>query len=422
MLQDQNHPAACELLRILRANGLIGSERRGFEERVREALDIPNINMQQSVGTANMPSIHDEKDDDEPTAETVISEHYRVNRDHLVDVLHDLSGFADANFEEGVTDALTSLRHGNEKPRSISLQELLMEFAETGEAMGIPVEVMVAESLPNVIARRADLRAAITNLVANAKRAIGTRRVIHREIRIHAQQRGENVEITITDAAGGIDGEILNNMFTGTGRSAVGIAGGTGRGTQRVQSAIENMDGQVWVENIGIGETRGACFHIELPSAQLDFSFLEGVPEAPAEGGYVLIVEDHPTNRLILERMLTANGVAAAQIISAQNGREAEPPLREAVRTRNTLPFVVFMDEHLPGIQGIAIARRMRAANPRVRVVMCTADTSTGTLETYEEEGLEVLTKPVGMEAIRATIRHPREQQVLPSRPFRFII
>lgn len=77
----------------------------------------------------------------------------------------------------------------------------------------------------------------------------------------------------------------------------------------------------------------------------------------------VLVVDDHPHSRQIVERLLTREGFDARQ---AASGHEAMDLLADE-------PFAaVVTDLEMPGMDGIELLRHIRRRHPRTPVVLMT--------------------------------------------------
>lgn len=107
---------------------------------------------------------------------------------------------------------------------------------------------------------------------------------------------------------------------------------------------------------------------------------------APGEALRVLVVDDIPVNRMVVSRMLQARGL---KVMEAASGAEALEMLdSEEVD-------LVFLDLHMPGLDGIEVARRLRARGDHVPLVALTADAVSGTREACLAAGMDAfLNKP----------------------------
>lgn len=111
-------------------------------------------------------------------------------------------------------------------------------------------------------------------------------------------------------------------------------------------------------------------------------------PEGGAafEGKTILVVDDHPLNREVLGQMLEQAG---ARVVLAASGEEA--------LARRKGVDAVLLDLHMPGMDGEAVLRKLRACQPELPVLMLTADTLGETAKRLQEAGARaVLHKPVG--------------------------
>ena len=96
----------------------------------------------------------------------------------------------------------------------------------------------------------------------------------------------------------------------------------------------------------------------------------------------VLLVDDHPLILVGIRSML--EGKPGIQIAgTAADGRQA---LEKAIALR---PDVMVMDVMMPGMDGIELARRMRAQMPDTALLVLSSDTSVGTLETLLGIGID---------------------------------
>ena len=119
-----------------------------------------------------------------------------------------------------------------------------------------------------------------------------------------------------------------------------------------------------------------------------------GIEQAVAEGTLVLIVDDHPTNRMLLLRQVHTLGYAAE---SCSNGVEA-------LARWQGKPFgLVITDCNMPEMDGYELSRSIRAieagrkAGP-VPIIACTANALAGQAEKCLAAGMDdCLVKPVDL-------------------------
>jgi two-component system, OmpR family, response regulator MprA len=111
----------------------------------------------------------------------------------------------------------------------------------------------------------------------------------------------------------------------------------------------------------------------------------------------VLVVEDDPSVCSSLERSLTFEGYS---VVTARDG---ETGLASAFGHR---PDVIVLDLGLPGLSGLEVCRRLRAAGNDVPVLMLTARNSTSDRVSGLDAGADdYLPKPFALEELLARLR-----------------
>ena len=113
----------------------------------------------------------------------------------------------------------------------------------------------------------------------------------------------------------------------------------------------------------------------------------------------ILIVEDNEKNLKLARDVLRFHGF---RTIEATDGESAITMATEQ------LPALVLMDIQLPGIDGIAAMKRIRA-DPRTKhipTVALTASVMTGDRERFNEAGFDgFIAKPIDVKTFPATVR-----------------
>jgi signal transduction histidine kinase/CheY-like chemotaxis protein len=166
----------------------------------------------------------------------------------------------------------------------------------------------------------------------------------------------DRLRITVADTGIGIPADKIEGLFSpfsqvdgGSTRSFAGA----GLGLAIVRSLVQLMGGEVGVESV---EGRGSRFWFDLTLPRTE-SAPEAVPApetaAVAAGPlrHVLVVDDHPVNRQVAMLMLDAAGF---RVETADNGEEAVAAVRDGAFD------LVFMDLHMPVMDGLTAARAIR--------------------------------------------------------------
>ena len=110
----------------------------------------------------------------------------------------------------------------------------------------------------------------------------------------------------------------------------------------------------------------------------------------------VLVVDDVPTTRLLLRKILTQAGY---DVIEADSGEVA-------IKTYHEIkPDVVTMDVFLDKISGIGALQVILRIDPDARVVMCSSQTDAGFIADTKRLGARgYLRKPFDPETVRVAI------------------
>jgi CheY-like chemotaxis protein/HPt (histidine-containing phosphotransfer) domain-containing protein len=214
----------------------------------------------------------------------------------------------------------------------------------------------------------------------------------------------------VADTGPGIGPELRDRLFqsfTLGEQSASRRHGGTGLGLFICKQIAEMMGGDIGVETEA---GRGSVFRFQAPfPVAWERDAREAVPLPPPEvragspmsPARLLIVEDHPLNQKVLAGFLAQAGYRA----------ECAPGGREALEKFAARPFdLVFMDCHMPVMDGFACTRALRALDhkgKRLVILGVTADAMPGTRERCLEAGMDdVLTKPILSEELNRALAH----------------
>jgi two-component system, cell cycle response regulator DivK len=119
----------------------------------------------------------------------------------------------------------------------------------------------------------------------------------------------------------------------------------------------------------------------------------------------ILLVEDHPDNRVLARKLLERAGF---RVVEATDGRQA---LEQVAASR---PDLVLLDMSLPEVDGWTVARTLRQSPDfkDLLIVALTAHAMDGDREKVLEAGCnEFLTKPIEIPKFIPTIRRVLERR-----------
>ncbi|QWD79432.1 response regulator transcription factor [Polynucleobacter sp. MWH-Spelu-300-X4] len=114
------------------------------------------------------------------------------------------------------------------------------------------------------------------------------------------------------------------------------------------------------------------------------------------ENPYVVLVEDYELLREQLTEFLQAKGFDVAAVDGGEQ-------LNDALKLR--LPDILILDLNLPGEDGLSIAKRVRALQPAIGIIMMTARITGADKVVGYESGADVyITKPAKPEELLAAM------------------
>jgi len=344
----------------------------------------------------------------------------------------DLLEFSDLDPEQ--RDLVATIRTSAEALISLVNDILDISKIETGnmtleyipfnlhEVLSAPVELLTPqaeskgiklfveyENVPQYIwGDPARLRQVLINIVGNAIKFTE-----QGYVNLSAELTQDNkLNLRINDTGIGIPAEKLNTVFEKFTQGDSSIArrfGGTGLGLTISRQLVNLMDGQIGVESV-VG--KGSTFWINLPcqpatAEDLQEAAPQTLPQASstkkiaAADAHLMIVDDHPINRLLAEKLLRRFGFK--QITLANNGKEALAAYAQHK------PDFILMDCQMPEMDGYDATRTIRELEQKqslhTPIIAATAYAMLGDREKCLACGMDdYVSKPIRNEQLQAIL------------------
>jgi two-component system sensor histidine kinase/response regulator len=315
----------------------------------------------------------------------------------LLTVINDILDFS--KIEAGKLE-LESVEFNLRDRLELGIKALGVQAYERGLELNCSVQPDVPEVL---IGDPGRLNQILINLVGNAVKFTEHGEIfveVARElesdgrIRLHFSVRDTGIGIPAEKQAG------IFESFTQADSSTTRRYGGTGLGLTISRRLVEIMGGRIWMDS---APGSGSTFH---------FTALFGVGRAPVQpppedldlsATMVLVVDDNPTNRRILEAHLTAWHM---QPILAADARTALDLLTHAADAGH--PFLLaIVDAQIPETDGFALVAEIRGDPRLARMAILVLTSAAQKGETARCRDLHVaahLIKPVGRSELRKAI------------------
>ncbi len=261
------------------------------------------------------------------------------------------------------------------RPMVLDLNDVLSDLEKIlrrviGE--DIELELRLSQGLGRVMADPGQMEQVIMNLAVNARDAMpdGGRLIIEtRNIELDSAYAmthpgaipGPHVLLSVTDTGCGMEKEVLDHLFEPFFTTKE-KGKGTGLGLSTVYGIVKQSGGEIQVRS---EPGKGATFEILLPRFDGEPEAKEA-PRAEAEaagvGGHILLVEDDPSVRGLIQRMLERLGY---RVTAAASGGEALLLVEE-----KGMRFDLLMtDVVMPGMDGALLAGRLRKGQPDLKVL-----------------------------------------------------
>ncbi len=297
---------------------------------------------------------------------------------------------------------LTFARGGAPQRRASDMARLLRDaLAIAGAGARGRIEVTIPQDLRPAAVDRGQFAQVITNLVINARQAVGESGLI----RVSAcnftgdvttgtpSGSTPGIRIDVADEGGGIPAEIRHRIFDPYFTTK---AAGNGLGLATAFTICRNHGGALTFESReGVGTTFSAFF----PAASEPVEADERPAEvAPHGHGDILVLEDEPLVRDVLVRMLSHWGYA---VTAVADGREAVA--RYVERLASGKPFdLLLMDLTVPGgVGGREAMAAILAHHPDARGIVVSGYSDDPIMANYRAAGfVAALEKPFDREQL----------------------
>jgi len=300
-------------------------------------------------------------------------------------------------------------------------------YSGNASSKGLLLEIQVDPRIsPAVLVDALRLQQILNNFVSNAIKFTARGSIVVKAELVGRSGNEDIVRFSVTDTGIGISPEgraRLFQPFAQAGGDIAHVYGGTGLGLSICSRLARLMGGSVGIES---EPGKGTVVSVTLPlqvvaadtlpareeppaDAARERRVAPSVEQAAAEGNLVLVVDDHPINRLVMSRQVSALGYANE---TAENGREA----LERWATGRYRLFIT--DVNMPEMDGYQLARAIRAqelarGSGHTVIIACTANALRGEAENCFAAGMDdYVVKPLEL-----TRLHRKLLQWMPGAP-----
>ncbi len=363
------------------------------------------------IGVTGMVEVlsHTRLDEDQRRALALI----RHSADNLLQIIGDILDFS--KIEAGKLELA---------PVPVDLRRLIescvLNFVAAASSKGLSLDCRIDPTLgPAYLADALRLRQILGNFLSNAIK-FTERGGVHVNLeRIGSGERGERLRLSVSDTGIGIPKDAQAQLFEPFAQAETSTTrrfGGSGLGLAICAHLAELLGAQIGLES---REGEGTTLRLEFELATADPAAIEAEPsgsaalttrrrlpsaaEAELEGSLVLLVDDHPTNRLVVTRQLALAGFRCEAVNDGAAGLAAWRSGRFAL---------VLTDLHMPMMDGYQLTAEIRAEEtrrglPHTPLIALTAAVLKGEAERCIEAGMDdYIAKPASIETLLKHLRH----------------
>ena len=211
----------------------------------------------------------------------------------------------------------------------------------------------------------------------------------------------EAIYLEVVDSGIGMSKEVTEHIFerfTQADSSTTRKYGGTGLGMSITTSLVKMMGGEIDIQSKqGLGTT--VTIKLPLPKANniADKAPKKSFKAPNLKGKKILIAEDNNINQVLIKAMMAKTN---ADITIVENGLLAF----EAVQLE--LFDLVFMDIHMPVMDGIEANQQIKTILPNLPIIALTANVMDKDVKHYYQQGFIFhVPKPIDINELYGTLR-----------------
>jgi len=294
---------------------------------------------------------------------------------------------------------------------SVDVRELLngmREWLKQTVGSGIVLDLTVADGPVVAVTDANQLELALLNLVINARDAMPSGGHIAVDVAARTLEQPSNglvaadyVVVSVRDTGIGMPPDVAAKAFdpffttkpvgrgTGLGLAQVANVARLSAGAARIESRLnEGTTVELW---LGAGDPAD----VQQRDERIALASLAG------RGEHVLVVDDEADIRGTITALLRYNGY---EVDNVANGHDA------LLEVERQAPDLVLLDQMLPDMTGVDVARRLRAQHPVLPIVFVSGHAEPDMLRDAVP-GVRLLRKPFQSEELYAEVRRILDQR-----------
>lgn len=280
-----------------------------------------------------------------------------------------------------------------------ALLHLSRTFEERAEKKETDFRMEIDEALPEkIIGDSERYLQVLMQILANAFKFTENGSIVVRVNKDTGHNGYVRIKTEVEDTGVGMPDKLLNSIFEGFSKgdeSMMTSHSGAGVGLAIVNKIVGLMDGTIDVVS---QQGKGTLVTVTISFEKAEAEELKKAPEKQntrdeiqLQGLCILVADDHPINRKLLEGML---GKAGVSILSVENGIE----VIEMLKSHPEIDLIL-MDVHMPVMNGLEATRIIRSdfTQPlsQIPILAVTASAMSSDIEACKNAGMDdFISKP----------------------------
>ncbi len=306
-----------------------------------------------------------------------------------------------------------------------AMREIELLYEATTKEKGLELSLKIEKNVPEtLLGDYVKIQQIMRNLIGNAikfteKGSVTIAIAVHEDL--FFEDSPPELYFSVKDTGIGVNEDSLEDIFqkfTQADASTTRKYGGTGLGLAITKKLVELMDGRIGVESevgqgtifyfsqpLELAEDNAVAVNIDTRAKTINHAALEDFSHAP-----LLIVDDHPINRMFAQKLLTKMGFTQLEL--AEDGKQALDMIAQ-----NDYALVL-MDCQMPEIDGYEatkILRKTEADGEHLPIIAVTANAMVGDKQKCLNAGMDdYLSKPLKRDALQEMLGKWLSSSTLP--------
>ncbi len=253
--------------------------------------------------------------------------------------------------------------------------------------------------LPRTVADAQQMQQVLLNLIINAESAMTSAHGCG-VLTVRTRSGDAGVQMLVADDGSGVPEELQERIFDPFFTTKE-VGQGSGLGLSICHGIVSEHGGTISLRNLPAG---GAEFCVEIPVVaaaddENQGSEVQSPQAGPRAGARILVVDDEPGVRGLLEKALSSDGHV---VESVSDGTTA------LARILSGGHDIVMLDIRMPGMSGVDVHERVSRERPQLarRIVLMTGDVMAAETRAFvERTGARCITKPFDVRTILGVVR-----------------